>query len=282
MLNEMDRKVIGIDIGGTSISAGLIINGELSKKIDVPTQAKEAKEKIVDNLYTAIDSVFEEGVVGIGIGVPGVVDANNGIIYDLANIPSWKKVEIKGLVEKTFKIETFVGNDANCFVLGVKHFGLGVNYKNIVGLTLGTGLGAGIVIENKLHTGFEGAAGEFGLIPYRDTIIEDYCSGKFFDKIKKVSGEKVYSDALDGNEDALAMWKEYGSHLGQLVNIVTYTISPELIVFGGSVAQGYELFIDSVQEQLNTNILTKVVAGVQLAADNKKHSAILGAGALCY
>lgn len=277
----MQDKIVGVDIGGTSISAGLIADGKMVKTSDVPTEAFESKEKILDNLYKAISNVITDDTTGIGIGVPGIVDGDRGIIYGLANIPSWKEVHIKALVEAKFGITTQVGNDANCFVLGVKHFGVGRNYSNIVGVTLGTGLGAGVVINNNLYIGSESGAGEFGLVPYLDSNIETYCSGKFFKCIKEVPGKEVYNNALSGDKEALDIWSEYGSHLGQLVNIITYTLSPELVVFGGSVAQGYEFFIDAVKKQLETNILKKVVEKLELAQAANAQSAIYGAGALC-
>ena len=277
----MQNNLVGVDIGGTSITAGLIVDGEVVNTANVETEAFETKEKILENLYKAIESVITKNTVGIGIGVPGIVDSEKGIIYDLANIPSWKEVHIKKLVEAKFGITTQVGNDANCFALGVKHFGVGCNYSNIVGLTLGTGLGAGIIIDNKLYAGSEGGAGEFGLIPYLDSNIEAYCSGKFFKCIKEVPGKEVYERAMNGDHTAIEIWGEYGKHLGQLVNIVTYTLSPELVVFGGSVAKGYAFFIDSLKEQLKDNILTKVVAKLEIAEMLNEFSAIYGAGALC-
>lgn len=277
----MQNKIIGVDIGGTSISAGLIVDGEIVKTSSVATEALESKEKILDNLYTAIGELVDENVVGIGIGVPGIVDSHKGIIYGLANIPSWKEVPIKALVEKQFGISTQVGNDANCFVLGVKHFGVGKDYSNVVGVTLGTGLGAGVVIDHTLYIGLEGGAGEFGQIPYLDSNIEMYCSGKFFESVKGVPGEEMFEKALEGDVAALEIWKEYGAHLGQLVNILTYTISPELVVFGGSVAQGYEFFIDSVKKQLESNVLKKVVSKLAIAPSANEYSALYGAGALC-
>ena len=277
-----NRVEVGVDIGGTTISAGLIVDGKIIKRADIPTDAFKSKEVVLNNLYRAIKEVVNEDVSGIGIGVPGIVDSKEGIIYNLTNIPAWKEVYIKKLVEKQFGIKTYVGNDANCFVLGVKHFGLGKDYSNIVGVVLGTGLGAGVIINSKIYTGLESGAGEYGLVPYLDSNLEAYCSGKFFECIKNADGKEVYSKALTGDKEALDIWSEYGMHIGQLVNIILYTISPELIVFGGSVAQGFDLFIDSVHKQLESNVLTKVVENLKIKTAVNENSAILGAGALCY
>lgn len=278
----MKKNIVGVDIGGTTISAGLIIDGKVEKTSEIPTEAFETEEKIIGNLFEAISEVITEDTDAIGIGVPGMVDSELGIIYDLTNIPAWKEVHIKKLVEERFGKPTYVGNDANCFVLGVKHFGIGKNYKNIIGATLGTGLGTGIIINNQLYTGLHNGAGEYGLVPYLDSSLETYCSGKFFRCVKDVDGKEVYQKALEGNKDALDMWAEYGRHLGKFVNILLSTMAPDLIVFGGSVAQGFPFFIDSIKTELNKYILQQVAQGVQIHQATNGNSAILGAGALCF
>jgi glucokinase len=204
------------------------------------------------------------------------------VIYNLANIPSWKEVPVRSLVEEKFAKVTAVNNDANCFVLGVKHFGVGKNYSNIVGVTLGTGLGAGIVINNKLYTGLEGGAGEFGMIPYKDSNIETYCSGKFFSCIKQVNGIDIYNRAVDGDKEALELWNEYGVHLGNAVKVILYALAPEIIVFGGSVSKGFGFFINSIRSSLSDFVLPRVSTSVHLGQSSDAESAILGAAALCH
>lgn len=278
---EMKNNIVGVDIGGTNISAGLIINGNVEIVGEVPTEAFEKEEKIISNLFNAIENVISPETEAIGIGVPGMVDSNKGIIYDLANIPAWKEVHIKKLVEAKFNRPVFVGNDANCFVLGVKHFGAGKTHKNIVGVTLGTGLGTGIIINNVLYTGLHNGAGEYGLVPYLDSTLETYCSGKFFPYIKNVNGKEIYNKALKGDPAAIEIWLEYGRHLGTFVNILLATLSPELIVFGGSVAKGFQFFIDSIKSELNKYILQQVAKDVLIQHAVNSNSSILGAGGLC-
>lgn len=278
----MKKNIVGVDIGGTNISAGLIIDGKVEKVGEVPTEALESEENILNNLYNAINEVITPETEAIGIGVPGMVDSDRGIIYDLANIPAWKEVHIKKLVEDKFGRPTFLGNDANCFVLGVKHFGVGKGHKNIVGATLGTGLGSGLIINDELYTGLHSGAGEYGLVPYLDSNLETYCSGKFFRCVKELNGKEVYNRAQNGDKEALEIWAEYGRHLGKLVSVLLATLAPEVIVFGGSVAKGFPFFIDSIKSELDTYVLQKVAQNVQIHHEVSGDSAILGAGALCY
>lgn len=278
----MNDKILGVDIGGTTISAGLIVNGILERKAEIPTEAFKSKSEIIENLFRAINDIITPDTRAIGIGVPGNVDSNTGVIYNLANIPSWKEVPVRSLVEEKFGKVTAVNNDANCFVLGVKHFGVGKKYSNIVGVALGTGLGAGIVVDNKLYTGLEGGAGEFGMIPYKDSNIETYCSGKFFNCIKQVNGKDIYESAVAGDKKSIEMWQEYGTHLGNAVKVILYALAPEAIVFGGSVSKGFDFFIDSLRNSLSDFVLPRISSSVYLGHASDTDSALFGAAALCH
>src|SRR5690606_24955530 len=112
--------------------------------------------------------------------VPSVVDVDKGIVYDVQNIPSWKEVPLKAIMEERYGVPVQVNNDANCFALGEKYFGQGRDSKAFIGLTLGTGLGAGIILNDKLYAGPNCGAGEFGMVPYLDYHYEYYASGQFF------------------------------------------------------------------------------------------------------
>ncbi|MEN8153293.1 MAG: ROK family protein [Acidobacteriota bacterium] len=277
-----NNKVIGIDVGGTKISAGLIVNGEILKNSVVPTGSKNKKEKILENLFKTINDVVTSDVKAIGIGVPGIIDSKNGVVIEVNNIPSWNGLHLKQVIENKYKISTYVANDANCFVLGVRKFGVGSGYKNIVGVTLGTGVGTGIIINGSLYTGLENGTGEYGMVRYEDSNLETYCSGRFFKSIKGVDGKDVYLRALKGERDALSLWEEYGNHLGELVKTILYTIAPEIIVFGGSVSNGYPFFIKSMKKSLEASAIKHIAKKVIIKKAESCNNAVLGAAALCY
>ena len=123
---------------------------------------------------------MSDHIKAIGIGVPSVVDTHTGIVYDVQNIPSWKEVAIAQKMQELYKLPVLVNNDANCFALGEYHFGKGKGTKSMVGVTIGTGIGAGIIINGKLYCGPNCGAGEFGMIGYLDKVVEYYASGQFF------------------------------------------------------------------------------------------------------
>ena len=122
---QITNNIIGIDLGGTNIRAGKIIGEKIVHLTKLPTPSKGSVEEVVDQIYAAIDDCVDEFSLSIGVGVPSVVDVEQGIVYDVTNIPSWKVVRLKELLEKRYNLPVFVNNDANCFAVGEKFFGKG-------------------------------------------------------------------------------------------------------------------------------------------------------------
>ncbi len=272
---------LGVDLGGSSIRVGMVRGNTLQvvKQISVP-QTK-ASRVVFDLLVKLIREVLTDEVVGIGVGVPGAVDHKRGVIYNLQNIPSWHEVPLKTLLESEFKIHVEVNNDANAFVVGEKYFGQAQDYENIVGLVLGTGMGSGIILNNHLFTGANGGAGEFGMLPYRKSILEDYCSGKFFLQKAGITGAEAAARATKGDMHAQALFTEFGEHLGNALKIILYSLDPEIIVLGGSVSKSFESFKFGMLEVLRSLVFPRTLARLQLTCSSVDHIAILGAAALC-
>lgn len=230
----------------------------------------------------------------IGIGVPSVVDVEEGIVYDVQYIPSWKEVPLKKILETRYNKPVFVNNDANCFALGEYYFGKGKsaekgnnagegkNIGSMVGLTIGTGLGGGIIIHDKLFEGYNCGAGEFGCLPYKDNILEYYCSGSFFKNVYNLDGVEVYEAATKGDAQALQLYGELGTHVGNAIKAVLYTYDPQLIVLGGSVSQAYELFRETMWATVKTLAYGKTAERIRIETSDLKNSGILGAAALYY
>jgi glucokinase len=221
-------------------------------------------------------------IKAIGIGVPSVVDVEEGIVYDVQYIPSWKEVKLKKIMEERYRIPVYVNNDANCFAVGEHYFGKGKNVDSLVGLTLGTGVGAGIIINNKLYPGRNCGAGEFGMVDYLDKVYEYYCSGSFFENVYQLSGEAVFKSAKEGNKRALEMYAEMGIHLGNAIKMIMYTYDPALIILGGSVRFAYEFFQQTMWKRIKTFAFTKSAERLQIEISALKNSGILGAAALYY
>jgi glucokinase len=237
---------------------------------------------VLEDIYRVIDGLIGDDIAGIGIGVPSVVDVEAGIVYDVQYIPSWVEVPLKRLVEGRYGKPVFVNNDANCFALGELYFGKGKGVSSMVGLTIGTGLGGGIVVFGKLFAGRNCGAGEIGLLPYKDNVLEYYCSGSFFKNVYGLDGVEVFEAALRGDVRALELYSELGVHVGQGIKAAIYTYDPELIVLGGSVSQAYDLFCETMWKEIRTLVYAKTLERIRVEVSELANSGILGAAALYY
>ncbi|HET6558196.1 MAG TPA: ROK family protein [Prolixibacteraceae bacterium] len=273
-------KLIGVDLGGTNITAVLIENEVIVSQYTCPTPWDQENEMVVDAMAEAIMKVFDSEIKGIGIGVPGLVDLQNNTVLDVVNIPSWDVVPLKQLLEERFGKPVFVNNDANCFALGEKYYGKGKDYKDFVGITIGTGLGAGIVINNHLYPGRYCGAGEFGTIYYRDKNIEAYASGQFF-KDQNLSGKEMARMAILGDEYAIGLFDELGAHIGRAIANVLFALAPEAIILGGSVSQSYSLFEKGMRRVLENEFpYQRLYRALKIEVSDLENSASLGASSL--
>ncbi len=278
----MNTKVIGIDLGATNIRGAVVTGSALSDIVSARIHSNGSVEEVLNDIYGVVDALIDDSVKAIGIGVPSVVDVTEGIVYDVLYIPSWKEVPLKKWMEARYRIPVFVNNDANCFAVGEYYFGKGKGVNAMLGLTLGTGLGAGVIINHKLYAGFNCGAGEFGLINYRDAILEYYCSGSFFQNVYGLDGVKVFEDAKRGDAHALELYSELGTHIGHAIKMVMYAYDPKLIILGGSVRLAYPFFQKKMWEEIKTLLYPKSAQRIRIEVSALQNSGILGAAALYY
>lgn len=279
-LTQKEIKVIGVDIGGTKISAGLVYGGKIYKSATIQTPADGKEEDVIEVIIEAIKGLMTDEVAGIGIGIPGIVDTKSGIVYNVQNIPSFKAVHLKEILESELKKTVFINNDANCFTLGAKNFGEGKQFRSLVGLTLGTGLGSGIIINDQLYEGVGNGAGEFGFIPYKDGILEHYCSGHFFLKQYNVTGEKAQNLALQGDKKAIHMFEDFGYHLGEAIKMIVYSVSPEAVMLGGSISKNFDFFKQSMWANIRQFPHRNVIDTLSVLPVLNPETAVIGAAYL--
>jgi len=275
-------KIIGIDLGGTQLRAGIVSGSRLENIASVRIPSDGTVDEVLQVMYKLIDPLVDEDIKAIGIGVPSVVDIEKGIVYDVQNIPSWKEVHLKRILEDRYQVPVFINNDSNCFALGEKHFGKGKNFHSMIGLTIGTGLGGGIIINDKLYAGVNCGAGEFGCVEYLDQYVEYYASGQFFQNCYQTNGEVVYKKALEGDPLSIMIFEEFGTHLGNAIRMVLYTFCPKLIVLGGSISKAYPLFQEKMWQRIHTYIYSNTLNQIQLEVSNLENPGILGAASLYY
>lgn len=312
------EKAIGIDIGGTYIKAGLTDkNGNILKKQQFPTMAeKGSREIVLKQIETAIEFAMEglkEPPAGIGIGTPGVVD-NEGTVFEAPNIPGWHNLPLRKIFSEKYNLPVVVENDVNSITWGEFLYGAGKGYSTIICVTLGTGVGGGIVKDGKLLRGSKYSALEIGHIPIdykgpqckcgnygcierfvgRDYIVERAVraikEGKKTMIYELVEGKieditpKIISIAYkNGDIVARDIWIDVGICLGALFSGLVNLLNPELIVIGGGISQNVEIMFETIEKTIKERamkILAKDVKVVQSALGTD--AGIISAGALLF
>lgn len=271
---------IGVDLGGTNVRAGLVRNGSIVHQKSGLLHQKESLSSTLSQLIELIRPLAESSVSSIGIGVPSVVDVGRGIVYNVANIPSWKEVALRDILEEEFAVPVFVNNDVNCFTLGEHQFGLAKSYHSVVGMSIGTGLGSGIIIDNQLFVGSNCGAGEIGLLPYRDKNFEYYASAEFFEAIHGTTALEASQAAQLGEPKALQLWTEFGHHFGWAIKAVLYAYDPEVIVLGGSIAKAYPFFKAGMFASMQDFAYPVTLKRLKIFQSQREGIALLGAAAL--
>ena len=275
------NEYIGVDLGGTNFKAGRVSDGKIDLEASNPVHQNFTESELFTILFATIDALITKNTTAIGVGVPGIVDPDTGIIYDIINLPAWETIPLRDILEGRYSIPVHLNNDANCFAKGEYIYGAGKAYNNFVGLSIGTGLGMGIIIERKLHNGLFFGAGEIGMVTYKDSIIEYYVSSLFFERNFNATAKELSLLATQGDATALQAYREFGLHLGNAINNINYMIAPEAIVLGGSISKAFPLFKKSMEETLKTFAFPKQTEHLEIEVSGVNGIAILGAAALC-
>ena len=273
---------LGIDVGGTNLNLGLVHEGRIQRLVTAPSFRPEATmEQTLEYLASQIRRIITPETTKIGIGVPTIVDIEKGIVYEAVNIPSWKEVPIKEYLENEFHIPVAVNNDANCYAMGVYgSYPADRKPELLVTVTLGTGVGIGIVAGGQLFCGVNCGAGELGSLPYKDSIIEDYCAKKFFIG-NGWEGKKASEAAAIGDPAALALYAELGENLGEMLCAVMLAYDPSHIALGGGIAKGHAYFHDAMMNHIRTHFpYKKAVERLQVDYFSDNDIPVIGAALL--
>ncbi len=270
----------GVDIGGTTVKIGLFkTNGDVIDKWEIKTRTENQGKAILPDIAASLmEKLTEQGidkadVVGIGVGVPAPVGAD-GVVQQTANL-GWGRTEVKGELEELTGVTVKVGNDANVAALGEMWKGGGVGHKNLVMVTLGTGVGGGIIIDGQILMGVNGAGGEIGHLKmnYAETekcgcgatgCLEQYASATGVARLAKkrlennttetilkaegITAKDVFDAVKAGDEVAIEVAKEFGTYLGRALANVSALVDPSIYVIGGGVSRAGEILFDFIRE----------------------------------
>lgn len=287
-------QVMGIDLGGTAIKLGRFLeDGTCLQSITVPTPQPATPSAVVEAIAEAIAACGGNEVKAIGLGTPGPADASGRIARVAINLAGWQDVPLADWLEAKTGLPTIIANDANCAGLGEAWLGAGRHFRNLILLTLGTGVGGAIILDGKLFTGHQGAAGELGLITvYPDGpecnsgnrgSLEQCVSVQAIRRRTGFEPEELGKRAKAGDREALAFWQDYGRDLGIGLTSLIYVLTPEAIAIGGGVSASAEFFFPAAKAEIERRVLPSSRADLQLlVAELGNTAGMVGAAKLAW
>ncbi|MCX5693834.1 MAG: ROK family protein [Candidatus Omnitrophica bacterium] len=267
------KYIIAIDLGGTNLKCALL-DGQLKIKAKsyFSTKSFDNRLKLIQGLADSVGNfIVSQGlkrsvILGVGIGVPGPVDTLAGVVHFLPNVPGWKEVALKKILERKTKLPVFVDNDAKLMTLAEHQVGAAKKSKNVLCLTLGTGVGGGLIINNVLYRGADNAAGEIGHLPLNEKgplcgcgargCLETYIgNNRILKNARKIFGskitlEKVSALARQFNPKAVAFWSQVGKELGLALSGIVNLLNLDAIVIGGGVSGAGKVLLESVRRTI--------------------------------
>lgn len=291
----MNDIIIGVDVGGTTVKIGFVTqNGDIFAKWEIPTNIAENGMFIVEEVWTSIEeklahhNVSKENLLGMGVGAPGFIDDTTGFVFQAVNI-GWKDFALAEQFRKISQLPVYAANDANVAALGENWRGAGQHANNLLAITLGTGVGGGVIIGGKIVSGENGTAGEVGHITVDvdgevcncgrigclETItsatgivrqamkqIEMYPNSNlavYYNQSRKVLTSKDIFDRAKSDDVLCQQIIEYTSDvLGFVLANVATVINPSKILIGGGVSQAGTDFIEKIEEKFSKYALGRI------------------------
>ncbi|AGL47915.1 ROK family glucokinase [Streptococcus suis] len=316
----MSKKIIGIDLGGTSVKLAILTTeGEIQEKWSIKTNILDDGSHIVPDIIESIQRRFEthgltkDDFLGIGMGSPGVVDSEAGTVIGAYNL-NWKTLQlVKDQFESALGLPFFIDNDANVAALGEQWVGAGNNNPNVVFMTLGTGVGGGVIAAGNLIRGVKGAGGELGHITvdfdepfactcgkkgcletvasatgivnlsrrYADQYAGDAKLKQMIDDGQDVTAKDVFDLAKEGDDLALIVYRHFSEYLGVACANIAAVLNPAYIVLGGGVSAAGEFLLDGVRKVFAENSFPQIKESTQIVLATRGNDAgVLGAASL--
>lgn len=288
----MKRKFLGIDIGGTNLRGKIISEcGKTLGERKIRSDAHMGISKLMENLSGFIKGFSDGEISAIGVGVPGTIDRENGVLVQAPNIANTKNFPFTSALSDKIgtAIPVFIENDASCAALGEYRAGAGKGSNSMIMITLGTGLGGGIILDGKLWSGEDGFAGEIGHMTIDPSgprcacgargCLEIYVSQVAIKRIvrecpelrEKLAGteesvipERLAELAHEKDELATAVWNDFGKNLGVGISILVNVLDVKTVVVGGGLSGAWQLFIEKTIEEVEKRSLGAPVRGLQI------------------
>jgi len=281
------RFIIAIDLGGTNLRIALLnLNYRIIARESFNTRQFLKRDKLIKAIINSVNKIQENrklsksDILGVGLGLPGSVDINKGIVHSLTNIAGWQDVRLGSILKRKLRLPVFMDNDANLMCLAESRLGAARGGRFAVCLTLGTGVGGGIIIDGRLYRGARNATAEIGHMPVNEDGPACNCGGKgcleayigsnrIQAQAKKIFGrsislEEVSRLAASGNKKAAGLWSAAGEHLGIALVGVVNLLNPDIVVIGGGVANAGKALFDKVKEVIQRRAMKVQAKSVKI------------------
>jgi glucokinase len=303
-----DKVVAGIDIGGTKIAVALqTIQGKQVAARRLLTNVALGPQKILENISLAIEEMLAETstkLTAIGIGCPGPIDIERGLVLSPTNLPDWIDFPIVELTKKKFGVPIMLDNDANAAALGEYFYGAGRGFKDVFYVTISTGIGGAIICEGQIHHGVQAGAGEIGHTVVKSNGINCRCgsvgcletiasgtsiarrmkeklagqNGKTVENFDEITAETVVEAVKRGDAAARLIWDETIKFLSIGIGNAITLIAPEAVIIGGGVAAAGELLLEPLRREIRKNVTMVPIDKVEiLKASLGSESGVCGA-----
>lgn len=308
------RKSIGVDVGGTNLKIATVSEtGDHENLTYSETEASNGPKHVIQKIKSEIDKQLTntKDIVGIGVGCAGQVDVNTGIVYDPPNLPGWQKEDLKKIIEEEFNLPTVVDNDANVAALAESILGTGRDSSYFMLVTLGTGVGSGLVFNKKVYHGKVGTAGEFGhftvnfdgprcncgqngcieryvgsqwIVEQAMDLLPQYSKTKVNKLEKKELTPKHIADlANDGDELCVRVMNDVGKHLGVALGSVINLLNLDMIAIGGGISNAGTVLFEPLELSLQEHSMSVPKSIVKIRrAELGEYAGIIGAGLLVF
>lgn len=317
----MNKNVIAVDIGGTNLRFGIVKKtGQIIHKIVRPTEADAGRDAVIKNIINGIDEILylskikKSSILGISLATPGFIDINKGIITFSPNLPGWRNVNLGKIIKDSLDIPVTIENDANAAAFGERWLGAGKNSSNLLCITMGTGIGGGIILDNKIWHGDKGMAGEIGHITVNPDgplcncgnygCLEAYSSGtgiinRIIDAMKKgkktallsmikngineITPEKIFLAAKKGDPLSLELVEDAGKYLGIAISDFANLLNIKTIILYGGLVSSFSLFAKRMKEEIIKRTIPSFSKEVKvLKAGLKGDAGIIGAAGVVF
>lgn len=307
-MSEKSITSVGIDFGGTSVKLGVCRDGELLM-IDTPiiTADFNGPAALITEMAARVAKLREQypDIAAIGVGVPGLVDFEHGFVHILTNVPGWVQVPLKAILSEKTGLPVVVENDANAMAYAEFRYGAARGLNNVVALTMGTGIGGGLILNGQMYRGSGCAAGEIGQMSIHmdgksghygnlgalekytgnreiaEHAVQRYAEAHVTKTVEECTPKKIADAATAGDDIARQIWQDIAEWLGTALSSIAWLLNPDAFVIGGGVAQAGDLIFDPLKRKVQSMLSTVVWERLQIVpAKYSNEAGIIGNAAL--